>query len=181
MISNPNRDFIKQKSFIIVVLILLVFIISILGISLRMGFFYLKTVDSIATLYELDTSLVMAICMTESGFDKKAISSVGAVGIMQLMPKTAEAVCRLNNIEYSYSCLFDAEYNITIGCLYLRYLLNKFDLEWAIMAYNAGETVVSEWIKEGLPLTEIPYKESRNYLKKVLRYYKFYSSIIINI
>lgn len=177
MISNPNRVFIKQKSIIIAVLILLIFSISILGISLRMGFFYLKTVDSIATLYELDTSLVMAICMTESGFDKKAISSVGAIGIMQLMPKTAEAVCRLNQLEYCYERLYDTEYNITIGCLYLRYLLNKFDLEWAIVAYNAGETVVSDWINDGLNLTEIPYKESRNYLKKVLRYYKFYSSI----
>lgn len=145
-----------------------------------MGFFYLKTVDSITTLYELDTSLVMAICMTESGFDKKVVSSVGAVGIMQLMPKTAEAVCRLNNIEYSYDRLFDAEYNIRIGCLYLRYLLNKFDLEWAIVAYNAGETVVSEWLEGGLNFAEIPYKESRNYLKKVLHYYKFYSSIIVN-
>lgn len=180
MISNPNRDFIEQKIFILAILILLIFIISILGISLRMGFFYLKTVDLITTLNELDTSLVMAICMTESGFDKRAKSAVGAVGIMQLMPKTAEAVCRLNNIEYSYDCLFDTEYNITIGCLYLRYLLNRFDLEWAIVAYNAGETVVFEWIENGLNLTEIPYKESRNYLKKVLRYYKYYSSIIIN-
>ncbi len=177
MISKPNRDFTKQKSIALAVLILLIFIISILGISLRMGFFYLKTVDLITKTYELDSSLVMAICMTESGFDKRAISSVGAVGMMQLMPKTAESVCRLNQLEYCYEDLFDAEYNIRIGCLYLRYLLSRFELEWAIVAYNAGETVVSAWIEDGLNITEIPYIESKNYLKKVLRYYKIYSSI----
>lgn len=175
MIKEFTHIWFKQKSKVVLIILIILLIISILGVMLRMGFFYSKTVKQIAVSLNLDIALIMSICKVESGFDSSAISNVGAVGLMQLMPKTAEAICRLYNIQYSYDSLFEAKYNLTIGCMYLIYLLEKFEIEWAIVAYNAGETAVREWLKQGIDLSSIPYKESRDYLKKVKNMYKLYS------
>lgn len=177
MIRAFTHNCCKQKSKVIIIILIIILIVSILGVMLRMGFSFSKTIKQIAISFNIDTALIMSICKVENGFDRRAISKVGAVGLMQIMPQTAESICISNDIEYNYEKLSDTKYNITIGCIYLRYLLEKFETEWAIVAYNAGETVVSEWMKNGIELSSIPYKESREYLLKVRNIYKIYSKL----
>ena len=132
--------------------------------------------------YAENPALAFAVIKAESGFSERAESKAGAIGLMQLMPSTAQFVCEQNRIEYSYERLFEGEYNVTIGCKYLNYLLSRFsDVKTAVAAYNAGEGVVFEWLKnaeysdDGVHLKNIPYRETRRYVKKVLNYQKIYA------
>ncbi len=129
-----------------------------------------------------DPPLVFAVIKAESGFRSDAMSSAGAVGCMQLLPSTAKFICEREEIEFVYSRLKEKEYNITLGCLYLNYLFKKFsDKETVLAAYNAGEGIVSEWLKnskyspDGKTLILVPYPETRAYVKKVIKYQKIYS------
>ena len=96
--------------------------------------------------YGLDSALVFSIARVESDFEPMAVSSSGARGVMQLMPNTARWIAGELGDEYSDDVLFDPETNIRYGCFYLRYLLDKFDDLWVVVAaYNAGESVVKAW------------------------------------
>lgn len=159
----------------------LVFTLLFLGIISTFIFFlwcypikYKKIISENAQKHGIQAELVYAIIKVESSFDKNAVSSKGAVGLMQILPSTAQWLAGMENIEYSYELLFHVEYNIKIGIKYVDYLLNKFkNLETAIVAYNAGEGNVQNWLKnkeysnDGNTLIKIPFKESANYLKKV--------------
>ncbi len=116
-------------------------------------------IRSAADRYGVDARLVEAIIAVESAFDPGAVSPKGAMGLMQLMPETAG--------RYAVQNPFDPLQNIAGGVRYLRDLLVRFqgDLQWALAAYNAGETAVS--IYQGIP----PYRETRNYVTKVLGHY----------
>lgn len=117
-----------------------------------------------AERYQVDYALVKAVIKTESNFNPQAVSRAGAKGLMQLMPGTANAL-GVNNS-------FHPEDNIQGGVRHLRYLLDRFqgDLPLTLAAYNAGEKVVLRC--NGIP----PYRETRKYIKQVLRYFKNYSS-----
>lgn len=126
-------------------------------------------------------ALVYAVMKAESGFEENAVSSAGAVGLMQIMPSTAEFICRLKGIEFDETRLNEGEYNTNIGCAYLAYLLERFPVtETAIAAYNAGEGTVAQWLNDsaysadGRSLTKIPYPETAAYVKKVENFRKFY-------
>jgi soluble lytic murein transglycosylase-like protein len=127
-----------------------------------------KKYDSIisraADKFKLDSALIKAIIKAESNFNHKAVSPVGAQGLMQLMPKTASAL--------SVDDSFHPEKNIEGGARYLRYLLNvyKGDLNLALAAYNAGEKAVAKY-----HYTIPPYRETQNYVKRVLSFYRSYS------
>ncbi len=129
----------------------------------------------------LSPSLVFAVMKAESGFEEEAKSSAGAVGLMQLLPATAEFICRENGLEFSPEKLFEGEYNVKLGCLYLKYLLERFPEEkTALAAYNAGEGKVRGWLKDaryssdGASLDDIPYPETAGYVKKVMKFRKNY-------
>ncbi len=148
---------------------------------------YKQTIISESAKYNLDQNLIYSVIKTESGFKENAISSAGAVGLMQILPSTAEWVCKKLGVEYKYENLFIGEKNIQIGCYYLNYLLNLFDfnLDNTICAYNSGQYTVLSWLNskeyssDGITLENIPYKETKNYLKKV-KFNKFiYSHFII--
>ncbi len=112
--------------------------------------------------HRLHPALIRAIIKAESNFDPRAVSRAGAVGLMQLMPQTA--------VELDVRDLFDPEDNIGGGTKYLRQLLDRFrgNLPLALAAYNAGEQVVNRY--RALP----PIDETRNYVRKVLSYYRTY-------
>ncbi len=107
--------------------------------------------------YSVDSNLIRAVIAVESCYNSKAVSPVGAQGLMQLIPATAE--------RFGISDSFNIEQNINAGTKYLRFLLKRYngDLRKATAAYNAGEGKVDQY--NGIP----PYKETHNYVKNVLR------------
>lgn len=120
-------------------------------------------IEQISQIYNVDHHLVKAIISVESCFDKYAVSRVGAKGLMQLMPKTAESLGVDN--------MFDARDNLRGGIRYFSMMLERFNhnTELALAAYNAGPQAVKKY--KGVP----PYKETQRYVKKVLSYYHHYS------
>jgi len=124
--------------------------------------------------YEIDKNLIASIIYVESKFNKNAKSNKGAVGLMQLMPQTAKSF--YVGDEFSEDILFKPEVNIEIGVKYLKYLFDKYQDEVTVLAcYNAGEKVVLEWKGESkyLEKTQIGYKETLNYVKKVQKIKKY--------
>ena len=120
-----------------------------------------------ASQYEVEPSLIKAIIMAESGYNPSAISKKGAIGLMQLMPRTAEALGVID--------IFDPEHNINAGVKYFRQLLAKFDdnVELALAAYNAGTKRVIKY--QGIP----PFKATQYYVKKVFEYYQYYKADVV--
>lgn len=117
--------------------------------------------NEVARNFSLDPALLKAIAKVESSFNPKAVSPKGALGLMQLMPTTAELV--------GVNDPFDPFENLRGGALYLKKLLEEFgDLELALAAYNAGPEKVRAY--GGIP----PYPETRSYVKDVLYYYTLY-------
>lgn len=143
---------------------------------------YSEYVESYASEYSVDKYLVYAIIKTESGFDPDAVSNVGAKGLMQVMEKTAAEVNEKEGFGYTIpESLYDPEKNIRIGCCYLKKLMDTYsDAVLAITAYNGGTGNVRKWLKdENLSngeggLSTIPYKETDNYVKKVMKAYDMY-------
>ena len=130
--------------------------------------------------YDLDPYLVCAMINAESGFKADAVSHRGAVGLMQMMPATAEEVAgKLSVAGYSDDMLKDAETNIRFGCYYLRYLSDYFEgnTDYVVAAYNAGLGNVREWVKTDPSLKAIPHPETADYLKKVKAFYEIYQGL----
>lgn len=115
----------------------------------------LSLIDKYSQKYNIDKNLVKAVVQTESGFNSKAVSPVGAQGLMQLMPSTAKGLGVRNP--------FDAEQNIAGGTKYLKNLINKYDsVKLGLAAYNAGSGAVQKY--GGVP----PYRETQNYVNKIM-------------
>ncbi len=123
---------------------------------------YYGTIRAYCKEYSVEPSLVLSVIWTESKFDKDAVSKAGAMGLMQLMPGTAEFTAKMIDVPYEKERLFEPEYNIRLGIRYLAYLSERFDGDLVLAAYNAGEGRVSGW-KKG----EIPIRETAEYVKKV--------------
>lgn len=134
---------------------------------------YRSEIEEYALEFNLPQSLVASVINIESGYDDNAISKAGAMGLMQLLPKTAFDCASRLGIEVSEEQLFDRNINIRLGCFYINYLLDLFDgnLINSLCAYNWGYGNVRNWIALGNvdsdgTITNIPIGETRNYLKK---------------
>lgn len=144
---------------------------------------YWSTINTHAQQRGLDPYLVLALIRQESLFDPEAVSPAQAYGLMQLLPTTAARVAQTPTV--SLQALTDPEFNIKIGSSYLRQLFEQFDgnMAMAVAAYNAGENAVEKWRARygGLELDEfiesISYRETRNYVKLVLRNYRMYQRL----
>ncbi len=120
-------------------------------------------IDRVSRELSLDRNLIHAVVRVESAYDPRAVSRAGAVGLMQLMPATA----RLYGVRDSRN----PTQNVYAGVLHLRKLIEQFnDVVLALAAYNAGEHAV---INYGYKVP--PYPETRNYVRKVLAFYRQYS------
>ena len=123
---------------------------------------YNGLIDEASRLYQLPDSFIRAVMRVESDFNPTVVSRAGAMGLMQLMPKTARSM--------GVSDPFDARQNILGGARYLRILANRFrgDLVLTVAAYNAGQGAVEKY--NGIP----PYKETQRYVRRVLKHYYAY-------
>ena len=127
---------------------------------------YGDSVRQHASRNHLDAALVAAVIYEESRFHKNATSRVGARGLMQLQPATAQTIARLSGgTSFDPADLYDPDLNIRYGTWYLRRLLDKYGNERvALAAYNAGEATVDRWIRHH---QGIEYAEVRGYVASV--------------
>lgn len=161
-----------------------------LYLSYPLGFWNFLGQSSNETM--LDPYLLAAVIREESRFDPKATSRAGAMGLMQIINSTWDWISkqrdgiepRTLDSERRTQDPFDPQENIARGSWYLRYLLDRFNrnLIIALSAYNAGPEAVSSWIRNGPEepdefIEEIPYKETKAYIKGVLRSYGEYRKI----
>lgn len=160
-------------------------------LSYPLGFWLFLTQSSNET--SIDPYLLAALIREESRFDQRAVSKAGAKGLMQVVPTTWDWISGQRNkieIQNPKSKIqnnpdpFDPGENIARGSWYLRYLLNKFNRNMvaALTAYNAGPEAVSSWMKNAPEepdefVEEIPYPETKGYVKRVLRSYMAYQKI----
>lgn len=115
-----------------------------------------KLIYSMAQKYGVDQNLIQQVVKAESGFNSKATSQAGAMGLMQLMPGTAAA--------YGAENAYDATQNLDAGTHFLKDLLDKYhgNVPLSLAAYNAGPGAVDKY--QGVP----PYRETQNYVKKIM-------------
>lgn len=154
--------------------------------------YYADTITAYADAQELDPALVAAVILCESSYDPKAESRLGARGLMQLMPDTAEWVAHKlgeDGADYSFDNLYDPQTNIRFGTWYLGYLSRRFDGDATkiVCAYHAGQGNVDSWLKnpqyssDGVTLDVIPTQDTATYASRVLRardiYRKYYFPI----
>lgn len=136
--------------------------------------------------YALDEFLVYSLIREESHFDKKAVSVSDARGLMQLLPSTAlETASKADLVNFQVSQLFSPDINLDLGCYYLSWLLEIFEGNFAISlaGYNGGPTSAKRWYEKNGELDidefieEIPFEQSRNYVKKIIRSYAAYEAV----
>ena len=177
--------------FIIITVILILLSPTVFNKIIRKKMYkkeYSEYVSKYAKEYDVDENLVYALIKAESNFNAKAESGKGAIGLMQLMESTAQDVCKKTNLNISDEDfrdeLLEPETNINIGTKYLSTLIKKYgNVEIAITAYNAGIGTVDTWIEKGIikadgsDVENIPYKETNNYVRKILRDYKIYTNL----
>lgn len=156
--------------FIGVLLFLLLLIFLILCLFPKK---HLDIIQKYASQYNIESYVVASVINVESGYDENALSNANARGLMQLLPSTAEEIANKLKIDFQEDDLFDVDINIHFGCYYLSYLLDIFDnnLINALCAYNWGLNNVREWINDGNidesnTITNIPVKETRDYIQK---------------
>ena len=144
---------------------------------------YKEEIYTLGNTYGVKSALIASVANVESNFKEEAVSNKGAVGVMQLMPSTAEWLANKLGIEYYEKKLFEGEYNLELGSYYLAYLINYFkDEKLGICAYNAGQGNVSLWLKnkdyskDGKTLDKIPFEETKNYINKVYKNYNYYKN-----
>ena len=151
---------------------------------------YKEIIAKYAEEYDVPQSVIYAIIKVESNFKASAVSSVGAMGLMQMMPSTFSWLTGEEHLDEGLATLrlFDPEVSIKYGTYYLNYLYHKFDCNWntALAAYNGGEGNVAKWLQDpeysdgNGNLIEIPFKETKNYVEKVNKERDTYKKLYYN-
>ena len=178
----------KRRSYrVFVLLLILILLVPALpyGIKWWYPLKYEDIVTKTAEEYGLDPSLIYAVIHTESKFDPNAVSSAAAKGLMQITDDTYQWALKRDGKEPSDTKeLFDPETNIRYGCYILVLLSEQFaDTDTVLAAYNAGQGRVQEWLKnpdysnDGVTLNQIPYEETAEYIRRVLKTQKRYQQI----
>ena len=162
----------------------------ILTSAVLLSVMYFGTLSLLKTLYplgyedyvevyakenNLSPAFVYAVIKCESGFDKEAVSSVGATGLMQIMPDTFSWINMKLGEKNNYSMATDPETNIKYGCYLYGYLLSRYGrVQEALAAYHAGIGNVDKWLddpqysSDGESLHTIPFPTTNKYVKKVM-------------
>jgi hypothetical protein len=150
------------------------------------GIFFPRQYSELITAYSkeqlVDPYLVQALIREESFFRADSLSPAKAYGLMQLLHSTAREIAKGSDLKVKAKDLYDPEINIRLGLNHLKMLLDKYDgrLYLALAAYNAGVARVDQWLADYPDANEeefiemIPFSETRNYVKNILRNYFFY-------
>lgn len=178
---------------ILTILIICIFLLCVLKVQNNiMKVLYPIEYENLVTLYaqeyQVDEYLIYAIIKAESNFEIDAVSSKGAKGLMQLMENTAKDVIKKVNIDISSEelseKLLEPDININLGTKYISILLQKYgNIPIALTAYNAGIGTVDNWIEKGIikengeDIENVPYKETNQYVRKILGSYKIYREL----
>ena len=147
---------------------------------------YSDYVEKYSDEYDVDKYLIFAIIKAESNFDEAAVSNKGAKGLMQLMYSTAEELADKVDIELNEQNVLDPDININLGTMYISNLIQKYEnINLALAAYNAGSGNVDRWIEDGTlksdgsNIENVPFTETNNYVRKILRDYEIYKDIYV--
>ena len=170
---------------IVVFVIVFVLITTLIGsVFFMFPVKYKEIILKYSSRFDIDDYIVASVINIESGYDKSAKSTAGAIGLMQLLPSTAEEIAVKLNKDFSENDLCNPETNIEFGCYYLSYLFVYFNgnIINVLSAYNWGLNNVRNWIKEGNVeengnIINIPVKETKVYLKKYKINKFFYKNI----
>lgn len=145
---------------------------------------YSQYVEKYAEENNLDPLLVYSIIKAESNFKENAKSNSNAIGLMQVMLSTAQEIGITLEENITEESLYNAELNIKIGTKYFKKLVDKYNnYKLAIIAYNAGMGNLDKWLEQGIidengeNIENIPFEETKNYVKKILQDYKIYQEI----
>ena len=196
-IKNSKYEKTKgKKNKVIIIALFLVLIVVLLGPigfgEKMMKIMYSKKYENLVVIYsekyQVDSDLIFALIKAESNFNSSAVSGKGAKGLMQLMEETAKDVSKKTDLKIEpdeiEEKLLQADVNIELGTKYISILLEKYNnTAIALTAYNAGIGTVDNWIekgvikKDGEDIQNIPYKETNNYVRKILRDYKIYKKL----
>ena len=186
---SKNRNLNKIK------LILLLLILSVISIIIVVNTVklieqtiypkqYVGIVEENAERFEIDEDLLYSLIKTESGFDKNAVSSVGAKGLTQITPDTFNWLQTKTGEQYEEDALFEPEISVYYGAYFLDMLLEEFgNTETALAAYHAGRGKVNEWLADprispdGETLENIPYEDTAGYVKRVIKNTEKYKNI----
>lgn len=146
----------------------------------RYPYHFRPIIERHAAEFQLDPFLVAAVIREESRFNPDAVSAVGAIGLMQMLPSTAGWAARHLGVPApSSDALLRPEVNVRLGCWYLRYLIRRHaTLDEALAAYNGGEGNVARWRQAG---QGIPYQETRQYVARSLRSYARYRTLYASV
>lgn len=133
--------------------------------------------------YNVESDWIFALIKTESNFKPNIVSNSGAIGLMQIMEQTAKEEAK--GMEIKKIDLKDPETNIMLGTKYFSKLVIYYNNSYylAMAAYNAGIGTVEKWIEDGIirkdgsDIENIPYKETNNYVRKMLKNYKMYKEL----
>ncbi|KRW92957.1 lytic transglycosylase [Alicyclobacillus tengchongensis] len=196
---RPRFIVLNRRSMIAAVLLIAVLIVISTNAFWRMMYpiHYQKNIQQAAASANVDPLLIASVIRVESKFHTQDVSHAGAVGLMQLMPQTAEWIAEMirnqktgpgaavNRLPKDAKKLASPEYNILIGSWYVKSLIQQFQGNEvaAIAAYNAGPRRVSTWLKGGVwngkldDIDEIPVGETRHFVDRVFYNYELYRKI----
>lgn len=184
----------KAKHRIILRIFLILIVLSIMAVLVLLGsrsvlkslypLKYTEFVEVYSNENNLSEDFVYAVIKCESSFKEDAVSSVGAKGLMQIMPDTFDWINGKIRDGFSYEEIFEPEINIKYGCYLYGYLLKKYGSEEvAIAAYHAGMGNVDKWLtderysSDGKNLDDIPFPTTKKYVTKVLETKKIYEKL----
>ena len=147
---------------------------------------YAPEIRAAAAEFSLDPAYVASVVLAESSFDAEAVSSVGAIGLMQIMPDTGEWIAgKLEDEPFDVQRLYQPEVNLRYGCWYLRFLLDRYDgdMSTASTAYHQGQGRVDQWLEDpeysedGRTLTAISSAVTDTYVNRIMESYAHYQEL----